>query len=161
MDKVLFHVASGLTYMQKASSLAVTSRTLLAAAKAHKMSILAHTSIKRMPAEQLSTLLLSPDAGKVAVVDVRGTDHVGGHIKDSHHVPSTDLDYRMPQIIRTLADKDIVVFHCALSQERGPRAARWYQEEKEKKAKDDEVSNASKQQEVYVLDKGFVGWQEK
>ena len=118
-------------------------------------------STKRMPAEQLSTLLLSPDASKVAVVDVRGYDHVGGHIKGSHHVPSTDLDYRMPQIVRTLADKEIVIFHCALSQERGPRAARWYKDEKEKESKKGEDKDALKTQEVYVLDQGFVGWQEK
>ena len=120
------------------------------------------SSIKRIPAEKLSKLLLSPDASKVAVVDVRGDDHVGGHIKDSHHVPSSDLDFRIPQIVRTLADKDVVVFHCALSQERGPRAARWYQEEKEKKKSTREGGEGvGKEQEVYVLDKGFVGWQEK
>ena len=72
-----------------------------------------------------------------------------------------------------MADKDVVVFHCALSQERGPRAARWYLEERGKKtkvgaAKDDgqeqgcgASSKGAKEQEVYVLDKGFVGWQEK
>lgn len=126
-----------------------------------KMSMFTQVSIHRMPAEQLSTLLLSPDAGKVAVVDVRGSDHVGGHIKGSHHVPSTDLDYRMPQIVRTLADKEIVIFHCALSQERGPRAARWYKEEKDKESSSGEEKDAPKAQEIYVLDQGFVGWQEK
>ena len=126
------------------------------------MSMFTQSSIKRIPAEKLSKLLLSPDASKVAVVDVRGDDHVGGHIKDSHHVPSSDLDFRIPQIVRTLADKDVVVFHCALSQERGPRAARWYQEEKEKKKSTREGGEGvGKEQEVYVLDKGFVGWQEK
>lgn len=126
-----------------------------------KMSMFTQGSIKRIPAEELSTLLLSPDASKLAVVDVRGADHVGGHIKGSHHVPSTDLDYRMPQIVRTLADKEIVVFHCALSQQRGPHAARWYKEEKEKESKDREEKSALKPQEVYVLDQGFVGWQGK
>lgn len=125
------------------------------------MSLFTQTAIKRLPSERLSSLLLSPDASKVAVVDVRTADHVGGHIKGSHHVPSTDLDFRMPQIVRTLADKEIVVFHCALSQERGPRAARWYQEEKGKESKDSKEANVPRAQEIYVLDKGFVGWQEK
>ena len=147
--------------MRNPWGLAAATRSRLIAVKHRKMSMFTQASIKRIPAEQLSTLLLSPDAGKVAVVDVRGEDHVGGHIKDSHHVPSTDLDYRIPEIIRTLADKEIVVFHCALSQERGPRAARWYQEEKEKKSKNEERGEASKKQEIYVLDKGFVGWQEE
>ena len=133
----------------------------LNANRIYEMSMSTQASIKRMPAEQLSKLLLSPDATKIAVVDVRGDDHVGGHIKDSHHVPSSDLDFRIPQIARTLADKDVVVFHCALSQERGPRAARRYVEEKEMKKAKGEDGGDKKEQEVYVLDKGFVGWQEK
>lgn len=131
-----------------------------------------------MSREKLSSLLLSPEAGKVAVIDVRGDDHVGGHIHSSIHVPSTTLDYRIPEIVRTLADKEIVVFHCALSQERGPRAARRYMEERDAKknkgeiaigassdSQENELKAAKKQtameQEVWVLDKGFVGWQEK
>lgn len=76
--------------------------------------------------------------------------------------------------MRKLADKDTVVFHCALSQQRGPGAALKYVREKEaaaakaaKKAsagaEDGEVDAAAakKEQTVYVLDQGFVGWQEK
>ena len=160
---------------------------------------------KRMSREQLSSLLLSPDASKVAVIDVRDHDHVGGHIKSSTHIPSSSLDYRIPSIVRTMAGKEIVVFHCALSQQRGPTAALRYMREKEKEtntpgigirngavqklstpasqeqevhsrtekalgALDNEVANGSaitasppkvKEQEIYVLDRGFVGWQEK
>lgn len=151
--------------------------------------------LQRMTREQLSSILLSPEASKVAIIDVRGDDHVGGHIHTSTHVPSTSLDYRIPQLVRTLADKEMVVFHCALSQERGPRAARNYMDEKrmdqtkrqEVTADQREVSvsvtnpdsaTGSKElgvlsaggidpqakatdQEVYVLDGGFVKWQEK
>lgn len=136
------------------------------------------TTLRRMSRDKLSSLLLSSEASKVAVIDVRDRDHVGGHIHTSTHVPSTDLDHRIPEIVRTLADREIVVFHCALSQERGPRAARRYLEERETKLKKGEVgtgigievqeghiqkvrSRETKEQEVYVLDKGFVGWQEK
>ncbi len=170
-------------------------------------------TLRRMSREQLSSLLLSPDASKVAVIDVRDDDHVGGHIKSSTHVPSSSLDHRIPEIVRTMAGKEIVVFHCALSQQRGPAAALRYMRKKKskvKKGKSDteiaapgigirdgcvqkvstpaskeqelkrEIEKAldapeiaaqsgsilpashfeSKEQEIYVLDKGFVGWQE-
>ena len=153
-------------------------------------------SLQRMSREQLSSILLSSDASNVAVIDVRGDDHAGGHVHSSTHVPSTSLDYRIPQLVRTLAGKKIVVFHCALSQERGPSAARRYIEAKKKdRMKNQEVADddhrevdvpvinadsgtGSKKlgklsidgmgppakvadQEVYILDGGFVKWQEK
>ena len=178
------------------------------------MSMVNMTTLRRMQREQLSSFLLSPDASKVAVIDVRDDDHVGGHINSSIHVPSSSLDYRIPEIVRTMADKEIVVFHCALSQQRGPTAALRYLRERDRGIKNGKVdrekgppgigirdgsiqkvaSPASKEeevkgeiekvlespesgansgsglkaphrepkdQEVYVLDKGFVGWQEK
>ena len=134
----------------------------------------------RMTREQLSDLLLSQNASKIAVVDVRDDDHVGGHIHGSTHVPSSSLDHRIPETVRVLADKEVVVFHCALSQQRGPSAALRYVRERENKIKRGELampnkaseendgdkatlqaSPIAKDQEVYVLDKGFVGWQEK
>ncbi|GAB1211915.1 hypothetical protein ATERTT37_001039 [Aspergillus terreus] len=83
--------------------------------------------------------------------------HVGGHIYSSTWVPSSSLDYRLPELIRTLQDKEKVVFHCALSQQRGPSAALRYARERERVLGPEE----SKKQEVYVLEGGFVQWQEK
>lgn len=145
-----------------------------------KMSMETVATLRRMSREQLSDLLLSQDASQIAVIDVRDDDHIGGHIHSSMHVPSSSLDHRIPEIIRTLTDKEVVVFHCALSQQRGPSAALRYMREKEAKVKKGEakgtigpldigvkdagirtVSSGGKTQEVYVLDRGFVGWQEK
>lgn len=84
-------------------------------------------------------------------------DHVGGHIYSSTWVPSSSLDHRMPELVRTLADKEKVVFHCALSQQRGPSAALRYARERESALGVEE----SKKQDVYVLEGGFVQWQEK
>lgn len=166
------------------------------------------STLHRMSREQLSSILLSPDSSKVAVVDVRDDDYVGGHIKSSINVPSSSLDYRMPQIIRTLDDKEMVVFHCALCQQRGPGAALRYLRERDSKLKKQDTSTGSNdarqehtpndkgqvdfsgtselekankgeeveilttqhpetgperltKQEVFVLDGGFVKWQEK
>lgn len=64
----------------------------------------------------------------------------------------------MPSLLRRLADKKTVVFHCALSQIRGPSAALRYIREKAA-TKDSEVPET--EQEVLVLSEGFTGWQEK
>ena len=97
------------------------------------MSMETAATLKRMSREQLSSLLLSPDFSKVAVIDVRDDDHVGGHISSSTHVPSSSLDHRIPELVRTMNGKEIVVFHCALSQQRGPAAALRYMRERESK----------------------------
>ncbi|ETS82956.1 hypothetical protein PFICI_04832 [Pestalotiopsis fici W106-1] len=125
-------------------------------------------SLKRITAPKLAEQLLArAEAGAaagdstIAIVDVRDDDHIGGHINGSLHFPSQSLDAMMPTLLRKLEDKETVVFHCALSQQRGPSAALRYMRERA-----DLVEKASKQgkeekpQTVYVLDRGFVGWQE-
>jgi len=83
------------------------------------------------------------------------------------HVPSASFDARLPTLVRKLEDKDVVVFHCALSQQRGPGAALRYMRARQEQiranaggsAKDNK--DAADAQRVYVLDRGFVGWQEE
>ncbi|KAI2465026.1 Rhodanese-like protein [Annulohypoxylon bovei var. microspora] len=139
------------------------------------MPMLTISSLQRITASKLAEMLLagahqpSSDA-TVAIVDVRDDDHIGGHIKSSLHFPSISLDATMPTLLRKVADKDVVVFHCALSQQRGPSAALRYLREKEnvaaaaaKKSSENEAEDegkAGKQQQIYVLDRGFAGWQE-
>ena len=100
---------------------------------------------------------LAADNSKIAVIDVRDSDHIGGHIRGSQHVPSTQLRAQLPTLARTLKDKDVVVFHCALSQQRGPNAALEYMRQREA-VKSKEVEQ--KDQEVLVLEGGFSRWQE-
>ncbi|SPN98493.1 related to Putative protein-tyrosin-phosphatase [Cephalotrichum gorgonifer] len=121
-------------------------------------------SLQRMPAKTLSELILA-EAGtedkSYAIIDVRDHDHLGGHIKTSTHVPSATLEAFLPTLLRTLAPKRTVIFHCALSQQRGPSAALRYLREREKKAGGPAAETAeipAEQQAVYVLDLGFVGW---
>jgi Cdc25 family phosphatase len=81
----------------------------------------------------------------------------------------------MPTLVQKLDGKAAVVFHCALSQQRGPSAALSYIRERAafraKNSSKDEGVTAEKAepakpdgnvdaQKVYVLDQGFVGWQE-
>lgn len=89
-------------------------------------------------------------------------DYIGGHIKGCRNVPSVQLDARMPTLVRQLKDKKTVVFHCALSQVRGPAAALKYLRQR-----DGLLSNlgesgslaATGGQEVYILTEGFTAWQ--
>lgn len=159
-------------------------------------------TLQRITRERLSTILLSPQSSNIAIVDVRDDDHVGGHIRFSIHLPSSTFNHRIGETIDLLADKNIVIFHCALSQQRGPGAALNYLRERDLRFKTptrfvaqeemndsktekgaenrelekdnekkrvevtdhvDAVSTSSKtgSQEVFVLDGGFVKWQEK
>ncbi|KAL4913264.1 Rhodanese-like domain-containing protein [Aspergillus aurantiobrunneus] len=122
------------------------------------MSSITIATLPRMSREALSALVLSASTpSRLAIIDVRDSDHIGGHIFSSTWVPSSTLDHRMPELVRTLQDKEKVVFHCALSQQRGPSAALRYARERERMLGSDE----GHKQEVFVLEGGFVQWQEK
>ncbi|PVH73477.1 hypothetical protein DL98DRAFT_501079 [Cadophora sp. DSE1049] len=171
-----------------------------------KMSMHSVANLPRLSSTDLSKIILSQASSNVdsstppssiAIIDVRDDDHIGGHIKHSIHAPSTTLDTKIPELVRKLKDKETVVFHCALSQQRGPSAALRYirerdrllglsanlqsgsgvgqvlkknKEEKEKAEAEtdgpwedveEEGEGEKNEQKVYVLDRGFVGWQER
>ncbi|KAJ5346505.1 hypothetical protein N7541_008987 [Penicillium brevicompactum] len=119
------------------------------------MSSISIATLPRMGRDALAALLSTGEPSNLAIVDVRDSDHVGGHIRSSTWVPSSTLDVRMPELIRTLKDKKMVVFHCALSQQRGPSAALRYARERESALGQDQP------QQVFVLEGGFVEWQQK
>ncbi|TAQ83780.1 hypothetical protein B7494_g7895 [Chlorociboria aeruginascens] len=156
------------------------------------MSMVTIATLPRLSSNDLSKILLEANTSnldaqappeKLAVIDVRDD---GGHIKHSIHVPSQTLDHKIPELVRKLKDKEVVIFHCALSQQRGPSAALRYIRERDrllgrgprvgeamKKNKEEEEMGAENKgdkdwedvepesQKVYVLDRGFVGWQER
>ncbi|EEH44165.2 phosphatase YCH1 [Paracoccidioides brasiliensis Pb18] len=122
------------------------------------MSTITIANLNRMDRDTLAGMLLSPsNPSKLAIVDVRDSDHIGGHIFSSIWCPSSTLSLHMANLINKLRDKEKVVFYCALSQERGPSAALRYLREREQVLNKEECNK----QTVYVLDGGFVKWQEK
>jgi rhodanese-related sulfurtransferase len=153
------------------------------------MSNITVSSLPRLRANSLRDLILSSSptssqptstsdtipppsrtSSNLAIIDVRDGDYIGGHIAGSQHVPSSTIDYAMPELVRTLKEKKVVVFHCMLSQQRGPSAALRYVREREKlvgqvtKAGEGNAEGAKdedRQQKVYVLERGFQGWQEQ
>ncbi|PSR82121.1 Rhodanese-like domain-containing protein [Coniella lustricola] len=115
-------------------------------------------NLPRMEVAALSEQLLamkSPD-NTIAVIDVRDGDHVGGHIKGSRWVPSHQFDEWLPTLLRQLEDTKTVVFHCALSKQRGPSAALRYIREREERY----GAESPVVQKVCVLRGGFSRWQE-
>lgn len=125
------------------------------------MSLITISSLTHISRESLAGLLLSSPPQNLAIIDVRDSDHIGGHIKGSTWIPSNTLDFRLPELLRTLKDKDQVIFHCALSQQRGPSAALKYARGRQELA-GKVVGDAEKRnQEVCVLDGGFSMWQAK
>ncbi|KAJ9607795.1 Cdc25 phosphatase Ibp1 [Cladophialophora chaetospira] len=120
----------------------------------------------------LAQLLLDPaEKAKIAIIDVRDSDHIGGNIIDSQWIPTNQLDVKIPELLRTLKDKEKVVFHCMLSQQRGPSAALAYarakQRVEQREAKEaatvgetkEEGGEKKAKQEICVLEGGFGSWQ--
>jgi len=132
-------------------------------------------TLPRVSASTLRGLLSSPaSSSSLAIVDVRDADHVGGHIKSSIHSPSTTLDYKVPELVRTLKDKRTVIFHCMLSQQRGPAAALRYARERSRllgehgkvlqaipETEEDDRNVQEDGQAVLVLSGGFDAWQQR
>ncbi|EAQ87786.1 hypothetical protein CHGG_04405 [Chaetomium globosum CBS 148.51] len=122
-------------------------------------------TLQRLSAASLSQTLLEAQERAtsgdptIAIIDVRDDDYIGGHIKGSLNIPSRTLDAMLPTLVRQLQDKQTVVFHCALSQQRGPAAALRYLRERERIAGEGGKDGVV-EQKVFVLDRGFVGWQE-
>ncbi|CAK4030756.1 Dual specificity phosphatase Cdc25 [Lecanosticta acicola] len=113
-------------------------------------------NLPRMSREQLAEKVRAKSPG-LAVIDVRDSDYIGGHILGCQNVPTNTHDYKMPELVRSLKDKDTVVFHCALSQQRGPSSALRYLRERERLGDEDSKTK----QTVYVLEGGFSMWQQK
>jgi rhodanese-related sulfurtransferase len=132
------------------SSTSITVSDLIYLPPTHLASLLKDSSIEAANASTNSANM------SVAVIDVRDSDHIGGHIRSSTWVPSDQLPTKLPELVRTLADKDMVVFHCALSQVRGPSAALKYVRERQRLLGKE---SGNQEQRVCVLEGGFTMWQ--
>ncbi|KAI9484462.1 Rhodanese-like domain-containing protein [Zychaea mexicana] len=85
------------------------------------------------------------------VVDVRDNDFHGGNIPGAINVPANQLVDRGNALIEKYKQVPLVVFHCALSQQRGPKAARIYNEMRH-------LTGEKGDQKVVVMRGGFDGW---
>ena len=90
----------------------------------------------------------------ILIVDVRDDDHVGGHISGSVHFPSTSLYRQLDRLQRRAQGVDLVLFHCMLSQQRGPAAAAQFAQHMAQQHR----QNGTPVPRIAVLDKGMTGW---
>ncbi|KAI9138490.1 Rhodanese-like domain-containing protein [Paraphysoderma sedebokerense] len=114
------------------------------------------------------------------VIDVRDDDFQGGNIPNAINLPSYIIsNYSNHGIllenIRKYKHVKKVVFHCALSKQRGPKCARLWceglemvaesekegKEGKEKELEGEKDGVSKRGQEIYVLKGGFGLWQSK
>lgn len=113
------------------------------------------SDIEHISAPELREWILA-DASDFLVVDVRDSDHIGGNIVRSVHLPSATITQdSLERLAQRVAASGVsrVVFHCMLSQQRGPRAALAFGRLLR--------SSGRSGINVYVLDRGFNGWQKR
>lgn len=97
---------------------------------------------------------------KVVVIDVRDDDHDGGHIAQSLHIPAADFLVKVDNYVQEFAgSKDTVVFHCSLSQVRGPKCASRFAESLLEHSRNGTNSVENRHTpEVKVLEGGFMNF---
>ncbi|WRX25724.1 Rhodanese-like domain - like 6 [Theobroma cacao] len=76
-----------------------------------------------------------------------------GHIAGSLHYASDTFTNKISNLIQDVKGKDTLVFHCALSQVRGPTCARRFANYLEEMKEDVGIKN------ILVLERGFNGWE--
>ncbi|XP_016504372.1 dual specificity phosphatase Cdc25 isoform X1 [Nicotiana tabacum] len=112
---------------------------------------MAARSITYITGSQLLSLKRRPN---IAIVDVRDDERsYDGHIAGSLHFASDTFRDKIPSLIQAANGKDTLVFHCALSQVRGPKCARRLAEYLAESKDDAGIKN------IMVLERGFNGWE--
>ncbi|KAJ2661814.1 Cdc25 phosphatase Ibp1 [Coemansia sp. RSA 1200] len=123
---------------------------------------------ERLTVDELAAFVRNKD--KVAgtdyvVIDVRDEDFKVGHIPGAVNVPAHEIRGNASRLLSEYGGVPIIVFHCALSQVRGPRSARIYKEAvAEALEAAANVGGAGEgggplaDQKVCVLTGGFVAW---
>jgi len=115
--------------------------------------------VKYISPDELAALIKSDKVPMkdYCVVDVRDDDWYGGNIKGSHNSPSHGFLAKVDELVAQTKEVPTVIFHCALSQVRGPKAARIYAETRDLL----QAQGEDKSHEVFVLQGGFHDFQAK
>ncbi|RAL42430.1 unnamed protein product [Cuscuta campestris] len=91
----------------------------------------------------------------IAIIDVRDDERkCDGHIRGSIHFASNTFLDKLPTLLQQVQGKDTLVFHCALSQVRGPRCARILANHLAENAEESGMKKT-----IMVLEHGFNGWE--
>ncbi|RDB17796.1 Dual specificity phosphatase ibp1 [Hypsizygus marmoreus] len=114
--------------------------------------------MKYITADELAGIMKSDQVPKkdFVVVDVRDDDYLGGNVKGSLNKPSSEFLMHVDSLVKDTKDVPLVIFHCSLSQVRGPKAARIYEETRRNILQGNDIPH-----EVAVLREGFTQFQTK
>ncbi|XP_059462246.1 dual specificity phosphatase Cdc25 [Corylus avellana] len=108
-------------------------------------------SVSYLTGSQLLSLKRRPN---IAIIDVRDDERsYDGHISGSLHYASDTFSDKISNLIQEVKGKDTLVFHCALSQVRGPTCARKFANHLEEIKDDAGIKN------ILILERGFNGWE--
>lgn len=68
----------------------------------------------------------NPMVQRPLIIDVRDSDYAGGHIRGGINIPEDDFmdDDDVDALVSKYKDEDAIVFHCMMSQVRGPSCAK-------------------------------------
>lgn len=83
----------------------------------------------------------------ILIIDVRDDDYIGGHIKNSIHIPSIDFDVRIKEILWLIDTADEIILHCQESIIRSPRCAK--------------LLSLITNKKLFILEGGFDKWVRK
>ncbi|KAL0246095.1 hypothetical protein GEMRC1_007311 [Eukaryota sp. GEM-RC1] len=105
--------------------------------------------------DDLASLILQygPVSDKYLICDVRTYDYTLGHLPNHFHLPATNFEDTeiLDSLVRKVHNLDFIVFHCHLSQERGPYCCRLFTTRLRKLF-------PRSQLKIYVLEGGFKAW---
>ncbi|KAI9594793.1 Rhodanese-like domain-containing protein [Syncephalis fuscata] len=134
-----------------------------------------YDSVEYIEGEDLASILRDPTLTPrvdYVVIDVRDDDFEGGNIISAINVPSHRLMERLPELIKEYGHVPKIIFHCALSQVRGPTSAGIYHQAvlqaitnkspsiaSSHDSNDNDSIESIKSQQVFVLRGGFALWQ--
>ncbi|KAJ3279699.1 hypothetical protein HK104_001230 [Borealophlyctis nickersoniae] len=93
------------------------------------------------------------------IIDVRGDDFANGNIPTAINIPSELFLDRPAAYVERFRDVPKIIFHCALSQVRGPKCATRYYAAFMEGLQETEQKEGLATQQVYILRGGFDGWQ--
>ncbi|CAL8993044.1 unnamed protein product, partial [Prunus brigantina] len=112
------------------------------------LSALSHSSLFL---SQLVSLKRRPN---IAIIDVRDDERShDGHIAGSLHYASGNFYEKISNLVQDVKGKDTLVFHCVLSQVRGPSCARKFANYLEEAKEDTGIKD------ILILERGFSGWE--
>lgn len=112
----------------------------------------------RIVPTQLADMLRFKSETRPLIIDVRGSEYKDGHIASAANHPEPDFhdDAQVDALVEKYKNEETIVFHCQMSQVRGPFCAKRFASRLEVL-----LANAEKKPRVQVLTGGYKDFSEQ